>query len=153
MTFLPAHHFFKVTVANIFTIEAYRLRCLLFVLTFFISTKDFIETHVTSFPAIKIVGVTFTRAIDNDLAIIILFLLDLFVLFLLDLFVLFLFDLFILLLFNFFFLFLLNIFFLFLINTIVVIIVIATVVTILNTITLATSAGAAPFTCNEIATI
>ena len=141
MTFLPAHHLFKVTVANIFTVEALGFWYLIFVLIFSVSTKDWIETHVTSLPANNIVRVTFTQAIDNDLAIIILFLFNLFFLLRSDIFLLFLLNLFLL--------FFLNVFILVLFSTLVVIVVI----TILNTITLATSAGTALFTCHKIASI
>merc|ERR1719166_73859 len=127
MAFFPAHHFLETTIANIFTVESFRLRCLLIVLTFFVGTKDFIKTDVTSFPTSKIVGVTFAIAIDRDLVIIlflfnyfILFLFSFFLLlnflllFLLNLFLLFLFDILLLFLLNFFFL--LNHFLLFLFN-------------------------------------
>ena len=149
MTFLPAHHLFKVTVANIFTVEALGFWYLIFVLIFSVSTKDWIETHVTSLPANNIVRVTFTQAIDNDLAIIILFLFNLFFLLRSDIFLLFLLNLSLLLFFNLFLLFYLNVFILVLFSTLVVIVVI----TILNTITLATSAGTALFTCHKIASI
>merc|ERR1719270_3234212 len=95
MTFLPAHHLFKVTVANIFTVEALGFWYLIFVLIFSVSTKDWIETHVTSLPANNVVRVTFTQAIDNDLAIIILFLFNLFFLFRLNVFILVLFRAFV----------------------------------------------------------
>jgi len=121
MAFFPAHHFFKVTIANIFTIESFYLRSLLFILALFIGTKDFIKTDVTSFPTSEIVGVTFAITIDRDL-VIILFLFNYFILFLFSFFLLlnflllFLLNLFLLFLFDIFFLFLLDFLLLFLLD-------------------------------------